>query len=262
MFSVPLMMNKKRIISALFIVAGLILIADTIFVLTRSNVNLGVVLPALLGAPLLLYGIFKDRLDRFFLLRAGRIIKWIFIGGYIFIAAVIGIFTFTAIRSSNVAPASGAQAVIVLGAGIRGDQVSLSLKNRLDKAVEYYSQNPDAVLVVSGGFGTGKQVSEAQAMEKYLLSVGVPQSDIIKEERARSTIENFKYSKEILDGLLPAGYRTVFSTNDFHILRAGMCAQAAGVQTEGLAAPTPIAIAPNCFMREALALLYTYVFGM
>ncbi len=255
-------MNKQRIIRAVFILAGLILIADTFFILTRSNPNLGVVLPALLGTPLLLYGIFKARLDSFFKRKAGRIIKWIFIGGYIFMAGVIGIFTCVALSASLTAPAPGAQAVIVLGAGIRGEQVSLSLKNRLDAAASYRAQNPDAVLVCSGGYGAGKTVSEAYAMEKYLLSIGVPQSFIIKEERATTTSENFIYSKEILDGLLPKGYRAIYATNDFHILRAGMCAQDAGLAAQGLAAPTPAAIAPNCFMREALALLYTYVFGI
>ncbi len=255
------MMNKKGFARAVFIVAGLVLIADTLFVLTRSNPNLGVVLPALLGAPLLLYGIFKKTLDEFFRRRAGRVIKWVFIGGYIFLAAVFGTFTAAALSASATAPARGAQAVIVLGAGIRGDQVSLSLKNRLDAAASYYAENPAAVIVVSGGYGAGKEVSEAHAMEKYLLSIDIPQSSIIKEERATTTSENFQYSKEILDGMFPEGYDSVYATNDFHILRAGMCAAAAGLEAQGISAPTPATIAPNCFMREALALLYTYAFG-
>ena len=60
-------------------------------------------------------------------------------------------------------------AVIVLGAGIRGDKVTLPLKMRLDKAIQYHSKNPEAVIVVTGGQGFQETVTEAYAMEKYLV---------------------------------------------------------------------------------------------
>ena len=254
-------MDKQKLIRAILIIGGILLVADTVFVRTRSNWNLGVILPALLGIPLLAYGLFKPRLDTWFRHGFGKFIKWLFLCGYIFIVGVIAVFSTMAVSAAHVAPPSGADAVIVLGAGIRGDQVSYALQNRLDAAAGYYRENPSAILVVSGGFGKGKEVSEAYAMEKYLLSIGIPREAILKEERSTSTNENFRFSKEILDGMLGANYEVVYVTNDFHILRAGINARDEGLNAHGLAAPTPLYIIPNCYMRESLALLSTYVFG-
>lgn len=57
-------------------------------------------------------------------------------------------------------------AVIVLGCGIRGKNVSAILSYRLDKAVEYYRKNQNAVIVVSGGQGPQEEITEAEAMER------------------------------------------------------------------------------------------------
>ncbi|MBR4890773.1 MAG: YdcF family protein [Clostridia bacterium] len=117
-------------------------------------------------------------------------------------------------------------AVIVLGAAVYGDVVSSTLKIRLDKAVEYNKINPDALIVVSGGLNKGSV--ESLAMEKYLIEQGVPKDKIITEERATSTIENMKYSKEILDELLGESYKTVIISTKFHIYRSMRAAEIAG----------------------------------
>ena len=41
--------------------------------------------------------------------------------------------------------------VIVLGARVRGAKISNSLKQRLDRAIEYSEEYPNTVLVLSGG---------------------------------------------------------------------------------------------------------------
>lgn len=247
----------------IFIVAGILLILDTVFIRTRSNWNLGVLLPALLGTPLLVYGLFKQPMDIWFAHGVGLAVKWVFICGYIFLVAIILIFSIMMGNAAGKLPDAGADAVIVLGGGIKGDQVSYALQNRLDKAAEYYNENPNAVIVVSGGLGVGKEVTEAYAMEKYLKSIGVPTGAILKEERSTSTNENFRYSKELLDERLGSeDYRVVYVTNDFHILRAGINAREEGLDAQGFAAPTPFFIIPNSYAREALALLATYAFGV
>lgn len=43
--------------------------------------------------------------------------------------------------------------LIVLGAGLKGDIPSEVLKYRLNKAVEYFKENPDTIFIVSGGRG-------------------------------------------------------------------------------------------------------------
>lgn len=254
-------MLKNKVIRIIFIVAGLLLIADTVFVRTRSNWNLGVALPALLGAPLLLYGIGKPRLDVWFKQGFGRAVMWVFIGGYALLFAGTAIFSGMMVSAAHKTPDAGADAIIVLGAGIRGEEVTDTLQNRLDAAAAYYYENPEAILMVSGGYGQGSDVSEAFAMEQYLFSLGIPSEAIVKEDHSTSTSENFRYSKEILDSMLGQSYNIVYVTNDFHVLRAGLNAKSAGLCAQGLSSPTPLYILPNCYLRETFALFATYVFG-
>ena len=80
--------------------------------------------------------------------------------------------------------------IIVLGAGLKGDTPSLALERRLEKAAEYMNKNGNAIAIVSGGQGKGETISEAQAMENYLLNHGIREDRIIKEDNSTSTYEN------------------------------------------------------------------------
>jgi uncharacterized SAM-binding protein YcdF (DUF218 family) len=215
-----------------------------------------------MGAPLLLCGLFEPAIDAKTRHGAAKIVKRVLITAYFAVAGVMAVFSVWAASAAHTLPDPGADAVIVLGAGIRGDTVSRTLQNRLDTAARYYEENPGALVVVSGGRGQGKDVSEAYAMQKYLLEhTNVPAESIIREERSASTAENFAFSKALLNNLLGTDYRIVYVTNDFHILRAGIIARGENMDAQGLAAPTPLYIIPNSYMRESLALLYTLAFG-
>ena len=91
--------------------------------------------------------------------------------------------------------------VIIHGAGLlKGDRISRLLEDRLNKAIDIYRMDPTPPkMIPSGGRGADETVSEAEAMKKYLLEHGIPESDIILEDRSRTTYENLKYSKQILD---------------------------------------------------------------
>lgn len=232
--------------------------AFTVGNLVVGNRNLGVWLPAIAGAPLLLYGIFKDALDRWFETRAGRVVRWIVTGLYLVLIAVMIISSILMISAASRSVRAGADAVIVLGAGVHGEEVTDSLQKRLDTALEYYAKNPDTLIVVSGGMGNGESLSEAEAMQRYLVEHNVPEDQILLEDQSTNTTENFENSKALLDARLGAGtYNTVFVTNDFHIYRAGKEAEKAGlVGVRGLAAPTPILTIPGAYMREAAAIMY------
>ncbi len=108
-------------------------------------------------------------------------------------------------------------AVIVLGAGIQGEELTDNLRHRLDMAIDYYTENQKAIIVVSGGQRPQEAITEALAMEQYLLSQGVPEAQIIKEEAATSARENFLYSKQILEDHFEKPYCVAFITNDYHI---------------------------------------------
>ena len=84
--------------------------------------------------------------------------------------------------------------VIVLGAKIYPDRMSLTLKNRLDKAYEYHIENPETKFVLSGGQGRDEYLPEAVAMYNYLHLKGMPEENMIIEMFSTSTTENIAYS--------------------------------------------------------------------
>lgn len=89
--------------------------------------------------------------------------------------------------------------VIVLGARVKEHTISNSLKMRLDKAIEYAEENPDTILVLSGGIGPGESVSEAQVMREYLIYNGVRPEQLLIEDQSISTVENIAYSKVVIE---------------------------------------------------------------
>lgn len=152
-------------------------------------------------------------------------------------------------------------AVIVLGAGVKGEQLSRSLQNRLDAVIDYAEKNPNAVIVVSGGQGSGETISEALAMERYLLSRGVPAERIRKEELSTSTRENFQFSQTVLNETQEP-CRIAFVTSDFHVFRATFLAHDAGFeQVTHIHGGTPWFLHLPNGLREAVAVVVQCLFS-
>jgi len=151
-------------------------------------------------------------------------------------------------------------AVIVLGAAVWGERVSSVLADRLLMAVEYHTHNPNALIVVSGGQGEGA-ITEAEAMRRFLVAQGVPNEIIIKEDRSTSTLENIKFSKEILDELFGDDYSVAIITNHFHIFRAVSMARRQGMQASGFHAQLRRRYMPWYFTRESAAVGRLWVLG-
>lgn len=154
--------------------------------------------------------------------------------------------------------------VIVLGSGlIDGHIVPPLLQERIMKALNFYKKQQlqgkkRAILIFSGGKGTDEQLSEAEAMYQFALSQGLPQEDALKEEQSTTTQENMAFSKQIMDDRSPEGYKVIFSTNSFHLLRAGIYAKRAHLKAQGIGAKTAFYFLPNAFIREFIAYLNLY----
>ena len=114
------------------------------------------------------------------------------------LAALLGLEVFIINRGRSDMTPLPADAVIVLGAGVNGTEPSLSLRTRLDKAVDYLERWPDIPAVLTGGTGYGEEISEAQCMYDYLTEYGVEADRLILEDRASNTAENFAFSWELL----------------------------------------------------------------
>ena len=59
--------------------------------------------------------------------------------------------------------------IIVLGAHVDGTRMTLALLERARRALLYLEENPGTRAVLSGGKGDGENISEAEAMYRYLI---------------------------------------------------------------------------------------------
>lgn len=242
----------KRIFTAILVIVGILLILNALVLAVIINFNAGIIVTFIFGWILLSYGIWNEQIDKIF---STGILKWFKYIAFVGIIFMFSVIIFIAIFGRINTTTFKEDAVIILGAGIRGETVTLPLAYRLDKAVEYISKNPNAVIVVTGGQGLQESITEALAMERYLISRGISKDKIIKEEQATSTYENFKFSKAILDKYFNHSYTVTYITNDFHIYRAGRLAKIVGLEATSYRAKIEWYSIPITYLREFLAIL-------
>ncbi len=130
--------------------------------------------------------------------------------------------------------------LVVPGAAIEGEAITPLLKSRLDAAVIYLQKYPDARVVVSGGQGRGEDITEAEAMRRYLTVNGIDESRILLEPHATSTMENFSFSKELIEQSTGEQLTEVsYATNSFHILRSKMLARRNNLHAHAISQDPP-----------------------
>lgn len=241
-----------KIFNKLLKIFGVIFFAYSVFATVYFNFNIGTICTFGISFLALIYGfnLFPFLYDKIIL-----------------IPVIIGvcIFTFTSVflfsYSHNNTVTYNEDALIVLGAGLIGDQVSKTLRLRLDSAIDYYEKNEDVIIIVSGGQGFDEKISEALAMQRYLLEHGIPEKNIIMEDKSTSTLENFTFSKNILDTYFSEEYSACFITNDFHIFRASRYAEKVGLNCTHYYAKTPLSTIPINYCREVLAVIKLILIG-
>lgn len=106
--------------------------------------------------------------------------------------------------------------IIVLGAHVNGTRLTKALLERTRRALQYLQKNPETKAVLSGGIGEGEEITEAEAMYRYLTKYGIDGTRLIKEERSTSTKENLDFSLELIGN---KNARIGVVTNNFHVFR-------------------------------------------
>ncbi|MDD3225263.1 MAG: YdcF family protein [Clostridium sp.] len=151
--------------------------------------------------------------------------------------------------------------IMILGGGIRGKNMLLIQLERTQEALKYIRENPNTKVIVSGGQGKGESISEAEAMRVYLVNHGVNNNNIIKEEKSKTTMENMKYTRKILNRIDGRkNVRLAIVTSNFHVFRAKFLARRCGFEAEGIAAPVTKLLIPNYFVREYFAVVKSFIF--
>ena len=141
--------------------------------------------------------------------------------------------------------------IIVLGAHVDGTRMTLALLERARRALLYLEENPGTRAVLSGGKGDGENITEAEAMYRYLTEHGIAGERLILEEYSTSTKENLAFSLEkIGTGNCSVGV----VTNNFHVFRALQIAKKYGLSDVcGIAADSTPKYLPNNMLREFFA---------
>ncbi|MGU3368765.1 ElyC/SanA/YdcF family protein [Bacillus mycoides] len=150
--------------------------------------------------------------------------------------------------------------IIVLGSGLINDKVPPLLASRINKAIDFYwkqaAVNTPPTIIFSGGQGPDEGLPEAEAMQKYAVENGIPLEHTVQENRSVNTYQNMSFSKEIMDSLKPEGkYKSIFTTNNFHLFRAGIYARQAGLNSQGIGSKTAFYYWPNAMIREYVAIV-------
>ncbi len=150
--------------------------------------------------------------------------------------------------------------IIVLGSGLINDKVPPLLASRINKAIDFYwkqaAVNTPPTIIFSGGQGPDEGLPEAEAMQNYAVEKGIPLEHTVQENRSVNTYQNMLFSKEIMDSLKPEGkYKSIFTTNNFHLFRAGIYARQAGLNSQGIGSKTAFYYWPNAMIREYVAIV-------
>ena len=238
-------MNKKRLI-----IAGIIFLAG---LLLRFGFS---------GHDFIAYGLFLVSVLIVVFGVVGKTLKQL-----IALLLAMGVVYFAIIEIPIIDKASGdgdfdADYLIVLGAAVHGDTPSLSLVERLRAAKDYLDAHPNTVAIVSGGQGSGENMSEAQAMYDWLRKSGIDTDRIIKEDKAVSTYENLKFSREIIGSLTDKFDPAIaVVSSEYHLCRAKLIAKSLDMDIHTVPAHTTyFTVKLNYFIREAFGVTYQLTF--
>ncbi|MBD5548695.1 MAG: DUF218 domain-containing protein [Lachnospiraceae bacterium] len=142
--------------------------------------------------------------------------------------------------------------IVVLGAGIIGSKVTPLLAARIEKGIELLHYNPNAVLIMSGGQDPGEDIPESKAMANYAVDKGVDTEKIIMEQKSVSTLENLRFSRELMNIQKP---KIIDVTTAYHVFRALILAKQQEIKCVGFGAKTKWYFTLNAFIREFIGYL-------
>lgn len=158
--------------------------------------------------------------------------------------------------------------IIILGCAIRRDGTPTPLlRGRANRALsfeksQFEKTGKHAKFVPSGGQGSDEVISEAESMKRYLMEKGVPEEQILKEDKSVNTLQNMSFSKKVIEG--DAGnledVNIGFSTTNYHVFRGYTLADRIKMKVKGLSAKTKLYFFPNAFIREFIGLVWEQKF--
>jgi uncharacterized SAM-binding protein YcdF (DUF218 family) len=146
--------------------------------------------------------------------------------------------------------------MVILGARVRQDGLSKTLRRRLDAAIPFLQKDSTIKVIVSGGQGPDEPVSEARAMAQYLIEKGIDSSRILQEDKSMNTRENLSLSKKLIPGADSRIIPVWIVTSNYHQYRAQKLARQLNYNPYGIPCSTPAKDLPLYFFREMIAVIF------
>ncbi|MFD3158359.1 YdcF family protein [Haloimpatiens sp. FM7330] len=217
-----------------------------------------------LGIFLIILGVIKGKGKQIYNINSklkigGKMLKILIIIGLIFFI----IIETPILYYGNKTYKKDSEYLIVLGAGVQGRTMSLTLYQRMEKSLEYIKEHPNTKIIVSGGQGPNELISEAEAMKEFLVNHEIDENRIIKEDKSTNTHENLVFSKKKVEEDSDKDIKNLkicVVTSNFHVFRAKMLGKRVGLTLEGIPARIHPLLVPNFYVRECLAVVKSYIF--
>lgn len=240
-----------KVFRTVLFTVSLLLIFWLLAPLYKGVVHIGMIYPLPVLAAVTYFSYNPDRLKQLFLsYKTLMITVSCLVGvGVLFVSSVIGVCVYYAYNSPE-----KNQTVIILGCQVNGETPSLMLYDRMNTALDYLNENPEACVIASGGKGNGENISEAQAIKRYLLKKGIDEKRIFTEENSINTKENISFSAKVIkeNGINP---KVTVATDGFHQFRAYRFCRENGLESTALSCNTRWYFTASYYSREVLAVI-------
>lgn len=119
--------------------------------------------------------------------------------------------------------------ILVLGAGIKNEEPSPMLEDRLLTSIDLYKKRISDKIIVSGDHGQ-QTYDEVNVMKKYLIEKKIPSENIFMDHAGFSTYESIYRAKEVF-----GVKKMVIITQKYHLYRALYIAEKLGIEAYGVA---------------------------
>jgi len=123
--------------------------------------------------------------------------------------------------------ATGADAIVVLGAAQYNGRPSPVFRARLDHAATLYQRGLAPTVLVTGGVGARDTLNEANVGRGYLVRLGIPDDAVIPLAGGHDTFSSIDQVRRWFDGR--DSRRVLLVSDGFHMLRLQIIARRLGL---------------------------------
>ncbi|EHN66270.1 hypothetical protein CTATCC11996_08580 [Comamonas testosteroni ATCC 11996] len=245
---------------------GTLLLVDALVLMGMGHFNVGVVLPAGLGAAALGLSWKWQAVQHWRAARALHARLWSLAWAGLALWLISLFWFWSHLFGLGLAPQQvpPVQSIVVLGSGTLDGHPRPVLAARLDTAAELAKLQPQALVAVCGGVDWGEKESEAEVMARYLQQRhGIAAQRLVLEKLSTSTELNLKLSRPLLaERGVAADAPMAMVSSDFHLMRAMNIAKRQDLpQVYPVAAPTPLTTRFNSWLREYFAMASSWLLG-